>query len=97
MKRRRQPAPKSVTKKSVVSDFGFKETEGDFEDGLFTGYGVYVFQNGDKYEGQFVKGHFHGEGKLLYPNVNNLIDAGRLLQGKVGRGKNDFRGVLLQG
>ena len=21
------------------------------------------------YEGEFVKGHFHGEGKLVYPNV----------------------------
>lgn len=21
------------------------------------------------YEGEFVKGHFHGEGKLMYPNV----------------------------
>ena len=25
--------------------------------------------NGIIYEGQFVKGHFHGEGKLIYPNV----------------------------
>ena len=24
------------------------------------------------YEGNFVKGHFHGEGKLLYPNVSNI-------------------------
>lgn len=25
--------------------------------------------NGVIYEGHFVKGHFHGEGKLVYPNV----------------------------
>lgn len=29
--------------------------------------------NGIIYEGQFVKGHFHGEGKLVYPNVTLFI------------------------
>lgn len=26
-------------------------------------------ENGIVYEGQFVKGQFHGEGRLIYPNV----------------------------
>ncbi len=28
------------------------------------------------YEGQFFKGHFHGEGNLIYPNVFFLIKKG---------------------
>jgi len=30
------------------------------------GYGTYTYSNGDKYEGQFKDGQFHGKGKLTY-------------------------------
>jgi hypothetical protein len=38
--------------------------EGEFEEGLMHGRGVYSFPNGDIYEGSFVRGSMHGQGKL---------------------------------
>ena len=31
-----------------------------------SGHGVYIFNNGSRYEGEFLNGEFHGEGKLHY-------------------------------
>lgn len=39
------------------------------------GKGVHTFPNGVRYEGQFEKGEFHGEGTLIYPNGVSLSAA----------------------
>ena len=36
----------------------------DWEDG----FGKYTYPNGVRYEGNFSKGEFHGDGTLIYPN-----------------------------
>jgi len=45
--------------------------EGDFENGMFSGHGIYFFADSDKtYEGDFNNNHFQGKGKLTYGNGN---------------------------
>jgi hypothetical protein len=31
-----------------------------------TGYGKYFYENGDRYEGDFLSNEFHGYGKFIY-------------------------------
>ena len=64
------------------------------KEGWYHGSGKLQLDDGVVYEGQFVKGHFHGEGKLLYPNVWFVNYEGRLLQSSMGRRQNDFRRVF---
>ena len=47
--------------------------EGDTKEGWSHGFGRMKLADGVVYEGQFVKGHFHGEGKLIYPNVPDTL------------------------
>lgn len=42
--------------------------EGDLVDGVKAGYGVEVFNNGDRYEGEFKQGRFCGKGKMNFAN-----------------------------
>lgn len=57
----------------------------DWEEGV----GRFTFPNGVVYEGNFLKGEFHGEGTLIYPNgvsLNCLTIQGRYVA-KWDRGK----------
>jgi hypothetical protein len=36
--------------------------KGEFKNGLPSGHGTYVFENGDIYVGEFVDDEFHGDG-----------------------------------
>ncbi len=54
--------------------------EGEFENGLFHGYGVYTSSNGDRYEGQFREDVMSGQGTMIYKNGNKYV--GHFLNGK---------------
>ena len=50
--------------------YGVKQTDdgiysGDFEDGEFHGQGLYKYNNGDSYNGSFLKGKKYGAGRLI--------------------------------
>lgn len=44
---------------------GIDQYEGHFKNGLPDGYGTYTWENGNKYEGYWLKGEMHGEGTML--------------------------------
>lgn len=60
---------------------GLEEYEGDWEDDLMHGYGVYHYTSGAVYSGQWNRGKQHGQGKMSYADgssyegawVNNLM------------------------
>lgn len=35
-------------------------------DGKITGEGMMIYHNGDKYEGYWLEGTYHGKGKLVF-------------------------------
>ncbi len=55
-------------KMSVVTFPNGDRYEGEFENGLFHGWGVYRYANGDRYEGEFEKDMKHGQGVFLFRN-----------------------------
>lgn len=42
-------------------------------DGCINGKGIYTWDSGDKYDGEFKNGFFHGNGTYLYSNGNKYI------------------------
>ena len=46
----------------------FKNHEGNYNNGIFQGYGKMEYNNSDKYEGNFDKGFRSGFGKMTYAN-----------------------------
>lgn len=52
-------------------DVGYKY-EGQFEDGVMTGYGVTVFSNGDTYRGYHLNGEFDGFGVYLHSTTGGV-------------------------
>lgn len=68
----------------------------DWQDGI----GKHTFSNGVIYEGNFVKGEFHGDGTLIYPHgvslTPSLYNANiGSLRCQVGQRQVDLRQVLL--
>ena len=49
--------------------------EGGTEAGRMEGEGIYKYEDGTKYVGQFKNGAFHGEGLCGYHSTLNAIDA----------------------
>lgn len=47
--------------------------EGEFEHGLFNGWGVYTYSNGDRYEGEFKNDMKWGRGTLTYRDGDKYI------------------------
>ncbi len=39
---------------------------GEFKNGNFNGFGIYIFGSGDTYEGQFIENQMSGKGVLRY-------------------------------
>ena len=62
--------------------------DGEFKDGLKEGRGVYVWDNGNRYEGPFVKDAPDGEGKYTFAN-------GDTYNGEVKQGALTGRGVYV--
>jgi len=42
--------------------------EGQYENGFFSGKGLYMWPDGRKYEGQWTRGIRQGEGVLTFPS-----------------------------
>lgn len=42
--------------------------EGDFKNDIASGTGIFIFDYGDKYEGEVLNWMFHGNGKYTYSN-----------------------------
>ncbi len=42
--------------------------EGGFSEGIYNGLGVFLGEDGSRYEGQFKDNYYHGEGKIVYAN-----------------------------
>ena len=47
---------------------------GEYKDGKMHGQGIYVWSNGDRYEGEFKQGNADGQGMKYY--VNGKKEAG---------------------
>ena len=62
--------------------------DGEFKDGLKEGRGVYVWDNGNRYEGPFVKDAPDGEGKYTFANGDSY-------NGEVKQGALTGRGVYV--
>jgi hypothetical protein len=58
--------------------------DGQWIDGVWSGYGHLVNQNGDSFEGYFVEGCTHGEGSTVYPDgrvFDGLFRMGEMVEG----------------
>ena len=51
---------------STSSEYGFEDYEGDWEDDLMHGYGVYKYTSGAVYSGQWSKGKHHSYGTMSF-------------------------------
>jgi hypothetical protein len=59
------PGPREI---SVVTFPNGDRYEGEFKDGLMSGWGTYSYHNGDRYEGQFKEDMKEGRGVFFYKN-----------------------------
>ena len=51
--------------------------EGEWENGVYHGYGTLTFANGSQLVGDFNHGHLHGQGKSICPDGNvKIVDFG---------------------
>ncbi|MDA0577938.1 MAG: hypothetical protein O3B24_07560 [Verrucomicrobia bacterium] len=61
--------PGSARREIVVVDFPSGDHyEGEMENGVMHGWGIYTHRSGDRYDGQFREGLRHGHGTLVYAN-----------------------------
>lgn len=58
---------KYVQKECLINSF-----DGEWEDDLPDGHGIEILENGDVFEGNFVKGEKHGMGKLTLKKGGNF-------------------------
>ena len=59
--------------------------DGDYVDGLQSGFGAYYYENGNKYVGEFEGGTFQGKGKYFYKSGNlRVIMEGYWTKGRMG-------------
>mmetsp|Transcript_16366 Transcript_16366/g.43122 ORF Transcript_16366/g.43122 Transcript_16366/m.43122 type:complete len:96 (+) Transcript_16366:256-543(+) len=58
--------------------------EGSTEAGRMEGEGIYTYEDGTKYVGQFKNGAFHGEGKLIFANgeFRGIFNNGKHVDGQ---------------
>ena len=75
--------------------------EGSTDAGRMEGEGIYTYEDGTKYVGQFKNGAFHGEGLCGNHSTPNAIDDS-LLDLRTGEGKlifanGEFRGIFNNG
>ena len=75
--------------------------EGSTEAGRMEGEGIYKYEDGTQYVGQFKNGAFHGEGLCGNHSTPNAIDDS-LLDLRTGEGKlifanGEFRGIFNNG
>eukprot|EP01094_Clydonella_sp_ATCC50884_P027696 TRINITY_DN8069_c0_g1_i1.p2 TRINITY_DN8069_c0_g1~~TRINITY_DN8069_c0_g1_i1.p2 ORF type:complete len:123 (-),score=25.95 TRINITY_DN8069_c0_g1_i1:454-822(-) len=62
---------------------GRTQHEGEYRDGMFSGFGHYFYAAGDEYEGFFREGLFHGSGKYLSRQGDELCE----MEGEFEAGK----------
>ncbi len=55
--------------------------KGNFEDGIYNGYGKMIFPNNDKFIGSFKNGIFHGEG--IFMSLSGYCYQGQFKCGKI--------------
>jgi hypothetical protein len=81
-----QPKPKPQPNQNIISyDDGYYT--GEQLNGKPHGKGMYVFNNGNWWDGNFVQGKLHGFGKQYYADAKRL-DSGEYSHGmRVGKGK----------
>lgn len=60
--------------------------EGEVKNAWQDGFGQHKFANGVIYEGSFMKGEFHGNGTLIYPNGVSLAVTVRAAMSPSGSG-----------
>ena len=72
---------------ALIPDSGY---EGEMVDGLYHGYGKYIWPNGDIYVGQWNMGRKHGKGKYMLAN-GSIYDGNYV--NDVNEGKGTFRYV----
>ena len=63
--------------------------EGDYVDGLKSGFGTYYYKNGDRYTGNYKEGKKHGQGKFKWKS-GDLYEGEYLNDLKHGKGKYFF-------
>ena len=78
----------NVNNKTITYDSG-DTYEGDFDDDIRTGTGIYTWVNGDIYDGDWVDGQQTGTGILTYEN-------GDIYEGDFDQGNRTGTGILTQ-
>ena len=85
---------------SVVTFSNGDRYEGDFKDGLFSGWGIYSYKKGDRYEGEFRNDMKEGRGAFIFQNgdrysgdfKNDMMDGkGTMVYHDGNRYTGDFR------
>lgn len=71
---------------SQVAVLNAAEYQGDLKDGKRSGWGVLIWDNGDRYEGEFKNDKRHGKGKLVWAN-------GEIYEGDFKDGRRTGQGI----
>lgn len=74
--------------KGILEEENIGNFKGYFKNGIYDGYGIYVWKSGKKYEGNWTKGQIQGTGKMVYPNKDYY-------EGEFKDGKRDGEGKLM--
>jgi len=64
--------------------------EGNYVDGLKTGFGRMVFPNKDIYEGEWLENKIHGEGTYTYKKTGDIYSGSWVANKKNGEGRYEF-------
>merc|ERR1711862_703791 len=66
-------------------DGTLRSYNGQWCDGVFSGRGTYIFQNCDVYEGEYLGGLKHGQGKLVMADKGIIMKENGLLVNKMAK------------
>lgn len=64
--------------------------QGNYKDGMKTGFGKMIFPNGDIYEGEWLEDKIHGEGSYTYKKSGDIYSGSWSNGKKCGQGRYEY-------